>query len=130
MEGAIQRLRKERYLDDSGFAARFARSRLKHQGLGRIRVRRELERRGVARPVAEAGLRVALEDVPEVASLDALARRYWRLRVRDEPGRRLRKLCAFLVRRGFPAPLVWQRLVALWPRWKDALDGMDPAEDE
>ena len=43
--------------------------------------------------------------------------------------RNLRKLWAFLLRRGFPAGLVNDRLHALWPRWSDALDGLEPAEE-
>ena len=33
VEAALERLRRERYLDDAGFAERFARSRMAHQGL-------------------------------------------------------------------------------------------------
>ncbi len=129
VEAALTRLRGERYLDDAGFAERFARSRLARHGLGRLRVRQGLRERGVERGVAEAGLRAALREVPEAEVLDALARRYWRQRARDEPAHRLRKLWAFLLRRGFPAPLVSARLRALWPRWGDALTGLEPAEE-
>ena len=78
--------------------------------------------------VAErAGLRDALAEVNEAAVVDALARRFWKSRDKDEPAQRLRKLWAFLLRRGFPADLVNARLRALWPRWSDALDGLEPA---
>ena len=46
VEAALERLRGERYLDDAGFAERFARSRLAHQGLGRLRIRQGLRQRG------------------------------------------------------------------------------------
>jgi 3-hydroxyacyl-CoA dehydrogenase len=42
----------------------------------------------------------------------------------------MRRLWAFLLRRGFPATLILSRLKALWPRWQDALDGLEPAEAE
>jgi len=129
VEAALTRLRGERYLDDAGFAERFARSRLASHGLGPLRVRQGLRQRGVDRGVAEAGLRAALREVPETEVLDALARRYWRQRTRDLPPHRLRKLWTFLLRRGFPAPLVNARLRALWPRWRDALEGLEPAEE-
>ena len=61
---------------------------------------------------------------------DALARRYWRQREADEPRKRVQKLWAFLLRRGFPGDLVRTRLGKLWPRWSDALDGLEPAEEE
>jgi hypothetical protein len=35
-----------------------------------------------------------------------------------------------LLRRGFPATLILSRLKALWPRWQDALEGLEPAEPE
>ena len=81
------------------------------------------------RSVAEAGLQEALGDVSEAPVIDTLARRYWKSREKDEPRQRLRKLWAFLVRRGFPADLVHARLRALWPRWSDALEGLEPVEE-
>jgi regulatory protein len=132
VEGAVRRLRAERYLDDAAFAARFARSRMADRGLGRHRVRLGLRERGVAPAIAEQGLQEALTEVSEAGALDALARRYWRQRGREEPQRRVRGLWLFLVRRGFPAGLVHERLRALWPRFRDALEGLDPVtvEDE
>jgi regulatory protein len=133
VEGAVRRLRAERYLDDAAFAARFALSRMADRGLGRHRVRRGLRERGVAPAIVEEGLREALTEVSEARALDTLARRYWRQRAREEPERRLRGLWLFLVRRGFPAGLVHERLRALWPRFRDALQGLDPViveEDE
>jgi hypothetical protein len=66
--------------------------------------------------------------VDEREVLDGLARRYWRQHARVEPARRLPRLWAFLLRRGFAPALVNERLSALWPRWKDALEGLEPAE--
>jgi regulatory protein len=129
IEETVARLRRDRYLDDAGFAARLARSRLAHSGVGRNRVRLELRKKGVRRSVAEAGLQEALAEVPEAETVDHLARRFWKSRERDEPAQRLRKLWAFLVRRGFPADLVQARLRVLWPRWSDALEGLEPAEE-
>lgn len=130
IEAALDRLRRERYLDDGGYAERFARSRLAHHGLGRARIRHSLRERGVGRGETEAGLRRALAEVDETAVVDALARRYWRTHARVAPGRRLPRLWAFLVRRGFAVALVRERLNVLWPRWSDALEGLEPAEDE
>jgi regulatory protein len=129
IEETVARLRRDRYLDDAGFAARLARSRMEHAGLGRNRVRLELRKKGVRRATAEAGLSEALSEVSEAEVLDGLARRFWKSRDADEPRHRLRKLWAFLLRRGFPADLVHARLRALWPRWSDALEGLEPAED-
>jgi regulatory protein len=125
IDAVVDRLRAERALDDAGYAARFARSRLAHHGLGRRRVQAALTQKGVARATIDAGLSAALAEVSEEDTLDTVARRYWRTHTRDEPARRLRKLWAFLCRRGFPPALVRERLSALWPRWHDALDGLE-----
>jgi regulatory protein len=130
VEETLLRLRAEGYLDDAGFAARYARSRIESHGLGRNRVRASLRARGVARAAAERGLTEALDEVSEAAVLDTLARRYWRLHGRDEPARRMQKLWVFLVRRGFPASLVGDRVRALWPRFADALEGLEPLDAE
>jgi regulatory protein len=130
VEEALARLRRERLLDDAGLAARYARSRLEHRGLGRHRLRQGLRRKGVAKSVADKGIQEALAQVSEAAVIDALARRYWKAHARKDPERRLRALWGFLLRRGFPATLILSRLKALWPRWQDALEGLDPAEAE
>jgi SOS response regulatory protein OraA/RecX len=126
----VVRLRSEKLLDDRGFAARYARSRLQHRGLGRHRLRQGLRAKGVPLGTAEAGLKEALDQVSEGDVLDSVARRYWKSRAREDPERRLRNLWAFLLRRGFPATLILSRLKALWPRWQDALDGLEPVEPE
>jgi regulatory protein len=126
----IARLTADRYLDDAGYAARVARARLRYDGLGRNRIRQDLRARGVPRDLAEGGLAEALTEVPEAETLDRVAQRYWRNRVSDEPRDRLRKLWAFLVRRGFPSDLVRARLAELWPRWRDALDGLEASEGD
>jgi regulatory protein len=125
---ALARLREKRYVDDASYAERFSRSRLAHQGLGRGRIREGLRRRGVAREDVEKGLAAALRETPEAEVLDRTARRYWRQHGRVEPARRLPRLWGFLLRRGFPPSLVRARLRALWPRWSDALEGLEPVE--
>ena len=125
VEEAVRRLRQSGYLDDAGYAARFARSRMLHQGQGRYRIRQALRAKGVAADPAETGLQAALDEVPEAGVVDALAQRYWRRRPGDDPRRRLRSVWAALVRRGFPAALVSERVAALWPRWRDALHGLE-----
>jgi regulatory protein len=130
IQEALDRLRSQRYVNDESFAERFARSRLESHGQGRRRIRQGLRQRGLAAETVEAGLRSALRDVDEDEVLDTLARRYWRQHTRVEPARRLPRLWGFLLRRGFPAAHVRRRLQTLWPRWSDALEGLEPAETE
>jgi regulatory protein len=121
---ALERLRAQRFLDDAGFAERFARSRLLRHRVGRHRIRQGLRQRGVDQTIAEQGLGKALQDAPEREALEAAARAYWRTHARDEPAKRIRKLWAFLLRRGFSADLVGDCLSALWPRHRSALEGL------
>jgi len=129
IDEALIRLRDQRYLDDNAFAERFAVSRLTHRGHGRAKIRQGLRERGLTREQAEAGLQAALQSVSEEEVLDRLARRYWRQHSRVEPPRRLPRLWGFLLRRGFPPGLVRSRLQLLWPRWADALEGLEPVEE-
>jgi regulatory protein len=129
VEVAIARLRRGGYLDDAGYAERFARSRMANQGHGRLRVRQDLRLRGVERRTVDAGIAGALLEVDEKEVVDGLARRYWRQHASVEPTRRLPRLWAFLVRRGFAAGVVRDRLSRLWPRWSDALEGLEPADE-
>jgi regulatory protein len=122
IEAVLARLRRAGYVDDSAFALRFARSRLEHRGLGRFRIRAALRAKGVERRLAEQGLATALGEVSEVELLERLARRYWERHTRDAPEKRLRKLWGFLLRRGFPAGLVAERLRGLWPDRGDDLE--------
>jgi regulatory protein len=130
VDGAVGRLQEHRYLDDSRMGERFARSRLADRGLGRHRVRQALSQKGLSRGIIESSLRAALADVSEADAVDRLARRYWRQKVGHAPERRLKGLWAFLIRRGYPAGLVGERLRALWPRWADALAGLEPVESD
>ena len=131
VEAALERLRGQRYLDDAGFAERFARSRLLGHRVGRNRIRQGLRQRGVDRVVAEEGLRKALAGrYRRREALEAAARAYWRTHGRDEPRIRVRKLWAFLLRRGFPVDLVTERLGSLWPRHRSALEGLTALDEE
>jgi regulatory protein len=130
VEGAIERLRSASYIDDAGFARRFALSRLAYRGLGRNRIRAALRQRGVPRSVAEEGLASALREVTESELLDELANKYWTRHERDEPRKRVLKLRAFLLRRGFAADLVANRLRSLWPDWSAELSDWESSAEE
>lgn len=130
VDRALERLRLSGYVDDRSYALRFARGRLRHQGLGRARIRAALRARGVEREILEEGLSAALGEVSEDQVLDGLACRYWEQHRRDPPARRLRKLWAFLIRRGFPGTLVAERLRALFFDRGEEIEGLSLAAEE
>jgi regulatory protein len=123
VEDALARLEKARLLDDRAFAERFARRALS-RGFGGKRISIALNQRGVPREIARDGLKQARGENPEAAVLDAVARRYWQRHARIEPERRLRRLWAFLLRRGFPTALIARHLHASFPDLDDALDAL------
>ncbi len=125
VEAVVARLRARGLLDDGAYAERFARSRLQNSGIGSRRVDQALRARGVSREAARDGLASALQQVDEGAQLERVAHTYWRTHTRHEPAVRLRKLSAFLLRRGFPPALVHARLRALWPALREALADVD-----
>ena len=120
----------QRALDDERFASAFARSRLAYHGVGRHRIRAALRQRGVSRSVAEKGLEQALRERPEQEVLDAVARRLLGRESRDDPKKRLLKVYAALLRRGFPPSLAREGLFKLRKEARDILDGYQFASDE
>jgi len=122
IEAALERLTTQRALDDGRFAAAYARSRLVHHGLGARRIRAALRQRGVSREVVEEGIQEAFGEQPEGEVLDAVAKRLLSRKTTDDPRKRLLKIYATLVRRGFPPALVRERLTTLRKGARDILD--------
>jgi len=80
--------------------------------------------------VAEKGLEQALRERPEQEVLDAVARRLLGRESRDDPKKRLLKVYAALLRRGFPPSLAREGLFKLRKEARDILDGYQFASDE
>lgn len=107
IEAALARLRELRLLDDEQYARDFTRDRVTIGRKGRWNVRAELTRRGIARPVIEA----ALADAPdELAVARELAQKYRDRHARLDPAKLENRLYAFLARRGFPADVIRRAL--------------------
>lgn len=118
IDAAIDRLRRERALDDRRVAAAYARTAVRIKGRGRDRVRREIEALGVTRELAKEAIDEVFAEVDETALLDrALGKqlKQWRLRksAQDAPApdrRDVHRIYVALVRQGFPADRVRQAL--------------------
>jgi len=123
IEHTLARLAQAHLLDDQAFAERFARRALE-RGLGSKRIGLALGVRGIPRDLVRVGLERAQADAPEETTVDRLAQAYWRRHARVDRQRRFRRLCAYLLRRGFPAALVAARLKALAPDLDEMLDSL------
>jgi regulatory protein len=68
IEAVLARLREYGYIDDAAFAAVYTRLRQENDGLGKLRVQRDLVRKGVARELVERTLDQAYRDTSEEAA--------------------------------------------------------------
>ena len=106
IEAAVARLAKEKWLDDARYAAAYIRSR----GLskkGKLRIRRELMRAGVADDVIATAVTENVDADEERARALALAQRRMPILARRfEPDAVRNKLTAYLLNQGYDAALV------------------------
>ena len=106
VDATIDRLRSEKWLDDSRFAASFVRTRVR-KGLGRQRIRRELTAAGVESETIARALDESVPDHDERAAALASARkRLIVIRRRERDVIKIReKLVAYLFRQGYDSSL-------------------------
>jgi regulatory protein len=101
VDRAIERLRAERAIDDARVADAIAHTATAARRRGRLRVRREIERAGIASATARRAVDAVFQTVDDDALLEeALARR---LRGRNQAAdeRELARLFRYLVGQGF-----------------------------
>ena len=105
VSAAIARLIEQGFLDDAAFARSFARAKVVGASHSRRRVQQELQRKGVARDVANQAIGEVFEDeaIDSLALIEAAARRKLRTLSSLAPIVRRRRLYGFLARRGFDA---------------------------
>lgn len=106
IEAAVERLTRERALDDRRVALAYARTAVAIKRRGRDRVLREITALGVSKPVADAAVGEVFGEVDERALLEqALTRRWPEGRPLTLPADRQR-LYRTLVRQGFRSDAV------------------------
>ena len=102
IDDVIARLHELGYLDDEAYAHDYARNRFSSKKYGPVRIRRELEERGIDRHLAEAATDTLFEDEDATAAAWEHAENRWpRLADEDDPRRRRQKMYRYLRRRGF-----------------------------
>lgn len=102
-EAVVADLVARGYVDDRAFATAWAETRARGRGYGSLRLRAELRRKGVARPLAEAAIERAFVETDELARARAVAERRLPALRKRAPERAAPRLHAHLLRRGFPA---------------------------
>jgi regulatory protein len=107
VDATIARLRTERIVDDGRAARSHVRTASRVKGRGKLRIRRELEARGLDAEV----IREAIGDVPESDETAAIAKFVARKRPRDGMTLAARqRLFRQLLQRGFPSTLISRAL--------------------
>ena len=107
VEAAIDTLVADRAIDDRRTAFAHVRTAARIKGRGRLRIARELERRGIAKDL----IREALAELPKEDERQAIARFIERKRLPAKPSpQERRRIFGQLVRRGFPIDAVMKAL--------------------
>jgi regulatory protein len=99
--GVITQLDGEGLLDDMRFSRAWVAGRLAIRPSGRVRLRRELQQKGVASEIIEQVLQAGLSESEERAQAVALAQRRSARYRREPPEVAVRRLAGVLQRRGF-----------------------------
>jgi regulatory protein len=108
IDAAIERLTALGLLNDEAYARNLAHARVVGGAVSKRRIGQELQKRGVARDVADEAIDATLEDVEldEMGGARAAAAKRMRsLKSLDAPTRR-RRLYAFLARRGYETAVI------------------------
>jgi regulatory protein len=112
VDEAIDRLTRERAIDDARVAAAIARTETAVKKRGRVRVRRQIESAGIAGTIARAAVDEAFGDIDGDALIEAsLARRLRGGRaIADD--REFQRLYRYLAAQGFEADAILRALRA------------------
>ncbi|HXA19659.1 MAG TPA: regulatory protein RecX [Thermoanaerobaculia bacterium] len=101
IETTIERLRRERWLDDGRFATAYVRTRVR-KGIGLLRIKRELVAAGVESDTIAHALDESVPDHDErAAALVSARKRLAVLLRRDDDASIREKLVAYLFRQGY-----------------------------
>ena len=125
IEAVIARLKERRYLDDSGYAADYAKLRQENSSFGKRRVQQDLLRKGVHSTVIARTLDTAYENVSE----EELARRHLdRKRIRKPSSdKETARVVRLLVRAGFSTGVIF-RILKQWDVDDSTLSALDSIE--
>ena len=104
---AVGHLQAMGLLDDRAFAEAFADRRFRQDGHGPVRIRADLLKKGVASDVLEEALDKVFceEDMLADRAAELGSVRWRRLASEPDAMKRTRKVCDYLLRRGYPADL-------------------------
>lgn len=112
IDGAITRLREERAIDDRRVAEAIVRTETGIRKRGRVRVRVQLERAGIAKDTAKAAIDSVFEAIDDSELLESSLRKRLRGRESIADEREFARLFRYLIGQGFESDRVMQALRA------------------
>ena len=112
IDDAIARLRQERAIDDQRVAGAIARTETAIRKRGKVRVRMQLERAGIAKETVKQALDDTFQAMDEEALLESSLRKRLRGRETIADDREFQRLFRYLISQGFESDRVMQTLRA------------------
>jgi regulatory protein len=112
VEDAIARLREERAIDDARVADAIARTETATKRHGKLRVRMQIERAGIARDTAKSAVDGAFEAIDDDALIEASLARRLRGREAIVDEREFQRLYRYLTAQGFESDRIIRALTA------------------
>jgi regulatory protein len=116
IDAAIARLREERALDDTRVAAAIARVETSIRKRGKMRVRMQIERAGIAKRTANDAIDEVFSTIDDEALLQASLAKRLRGRETIADDRERQRLYRYLVGQGFESDRVLKALYARKPK--------------
>lgn len=127
IEAVVQKLKEQRYLNDTNYAAAYSSLRKDNEKFGRMRVVSDLKAKGVHSDVIEKTVGAAYEGVDEEKlARDFLARK--RLK-KPEDQKRVARIFRTMVRAGFSVRVII-RILKNWDVDDEVLSAMESETDE
>jgi regulatory protein len=112
IEAAVERLRSERAINDQRVAEAIVRTETGMRKRGKVRVRLQLERAGIAKDTARQAIDEVFEAIDGDALLESSLRKRLRGRETIADDREFQRLFRYLVAQGFESDRVMQALRA------------------
>jgi len=112
IDEAVARLREERAINDQRVAEAIVRTETGVRKRGKVRVRMQLERAGIAKETAKAAIDNVFEAIDDAALLESSLRKRLRGRETIADEREFARLFRYLIGQGFESDRVMQALRA------------------
>jgi regulatory protein len=112
IDAAVARLREERAIDDTRVAEAIARTETALRRRGKLRVRMQIERAGIAKAVARKAVDDVFDGIDDDAQIEAALKKRLHGRAGIADDREFQRLYRFLIGQGFESDLVMKTLRA------------------